>query len=100
MSSRLAGILSFVASGLAITAGVASIVALLTFFLLASTPASAVTIGPTPITLPVTKLPPLNIPVCYTLVIKSSGGIASGGGYYKRQCAAGEKEGSIQVVLG
>ena len=100
MSNRLSGILSFVASGLAIAAGVASIVALLTICLLASTPASAVTIGPAPITLPATRLPPLDIPICHTLVLKSSGGIPSGGTYYKRHCAAGEKAGSVKVVLG
>ena len=87
-------------SRISIAARIAMVAVPLTVGAVASTHASAVTIGPAPITLPTTTLPAIHVPVCYTLVIKSSGGIPSGGGYYPRQCAAGEKEGSIKVVLG
>ena len=86
-------------SRIAIAARIAMIAVPLTLGVVASTHASAVTIGPAPITLPATKPPAIHVPVYYTLLIKSSGGIPSGGGYYPRQCAAGEKEGSIKVVV-
>ena len=87
-------------SRISIAARLAMIAVPLTLGVVASTHVSAVTIGSAPIALPTTTLPAIHVSICYTLVIKSSGGIPSGGGYYPRQCAAGEKEGSIKVVLG